>query len=173
MKKAVRSSHHSMMVSNGGPLQGLVKVDCPACEGSGVAEPVPSIGDRIKLCKECKGLGHLLRKDEEHAAIEIGQLRRGAVLSESIARSDSLDEYEMLGCTPFELLAVKLEHWTDMKVKWERLGTADPKLPQAPNLAEKLLDNASTVRQAVKVEFISREQMCCCPLAVPCMIECR
>ena len=33
MKKAVRSSHHSMMVSNGGPLQGLVKVDCPACQG--------------------------------------------------------------------------------------------------------------------------------------------
>jgi hypothetical protein len=118
------------------------------------------------LCKVCKGLGHALHKDEEHTT-EIGELRRGSVLSEVIARAHSLDEYEMLGCTPFQLLAIKLEQWTDMKTKWERLGTAAPRLPQAATLAEKLLDNASAVRKAVKVKFIPSERICALP-AVRC-----
>ena len=165
-EKHIDKVRKQAIASMQGSVPGLVKVDCHACQGRGVVEPVPSIADRIKLCKVCRGLGHALHKDEEHTT-EIGELRRGSVLSEAIARSHSLDDYEMLGCTPFQLLAIKLEQWTDMKTKWERLGTAAPRLPQAATLAEKLLDNASAVRKAVKVKSIPSERICALP-AVRC-----
>ena len=160
LRRARHKEKHSDKVRNqamalsGGPIPGVIKRDCHACHGIGLAAAVPSINDRIKLCKVCNGLGYVLQKEEEHDT-EIGELRRGAVLNECIPKADSLNDYEMLGCTPFNLLAVKLEAWSDFKYKWERLGTAQPP-GVAATLAERMLDNAHSVRKALKVIFTSK-----------------
>jgi hypothetical protein len=156
--------HKHAMASRGalgGATLGMVKLDCPTCFGGGVSGAIPAISDRIKLCRTCSGLGYVVQ-DEEEKNTDVGELRTGVVLSEAIARGDSIADYEIIGCSPLQLLSVKLELWMDLKYKWEKLGTGMPHAhtTSISNVTESLLNNARAVRVAVKKGNVKHYTKC-------------
>jgi CRP-like cAMP-binding protein len=130
---------------------GFVKNKCDECSGGGIKGVIPPMSQRIKLCKRCNGCGYVLQELDEAYDTEIGELHKGAILADFIARGDSLIDYAILSCTPFQLLAVKLETWVDLKCKWERLVTGQPESDVSmANFNEKLLGNARAVREKIQ-----------------------
>ena len=142
--------------STGRTLPGLFKVDCPKCHGSGLAgaAAVLNFSERINLCKPCKGQGSVIENpDAQQHEPQVAELRASAVLSDSVARSDSLHNYEMLPSTSLQLLSAKAELWNELKLKCERLGPCVPASlsDSHASLTEQLIENARAIRLAVKV----------------------
>ena len=180
-KKGIKETHVDKVrnkvlssVGNQGD-DNLIKIDCPACSGDGIEGRVPDMSQRISLCPLCNGCGFLQPQepDEVHTT-EIGELGKGAVLTDAIPSSDSMTNYELVPTSvPVQLLSVKLDLWEECKYKWERaqeifnqnLKPGEPKLQKATtvrDISDEILDNARTVRAAanrgpLKYSTVSRQ----------------
>jgi CRP-like cAMP-binding protein len=128
---------------------------CASCRGGGLEGTIPALTDRIKLCKDCNGLGQLVERPQDAMDVtDVSELRKGAILTRSIPCMDSLADYELMPTSsPFQLLVLRSDLWSTLKERLEKFGTAEPE-PKveitAADLTAKLLDNARKVRETVK-----------------------